>query len=710
MTDISKYSSRKSKFKNLISDHFDVFAILTIFLFFACLFIVKRNTFIHSYDEGYWKDRFEHSRYALPLSQRGLGDEGLYAYAGYKAINGSDPIKIVFDKPALGIFIIGTFIKIFNNPAYSGLILGFGVIIAFYYLAKRLLKNSKLALYSSILLFLSPILFSHFYISLLDLPQLLLLLLNLIFFYDSVFGERKNKGILLLSALLLGLSFEIKIPLFLPILILLEAGYLTFKKQITDLSFYILGLIISIFISFSVYFIHGYDFFGFIKVQKYILSIYLSSTLSVHVEAIWQFLLTGSFPDISSGIPKYIQEWSIMLAVFTILGIFFSVLILFSKKKIYWKGISVFILANCLILTIIPSYPRYVLIIFPFLILVTMEYLSKILKPRFFGVFISISVIYSLVVAALYLHPKPTEELGKFYINYSNNYFQDVYEENLADDSRPDLSRTEFFNKLYSTYQDASIYSVTVKELENNISRFDTEGEVTARFTYNTYFLGKYFEDKKIKLKKEDNQWQVVWDWNYVFNDYEPEYSFSLSRDIGERGKLISSLSGTFAQDKEGYLIEFNPSLMNPDQENEMLKFLSKISRKPTLSIQNAYLENVPVGKYIPLVTSLKTLSANEIKYLNEFKGIRLKKSPARIYTAMENREVIQNMRFKECCTLIYSAENYHGAKIINNPEYIFDEQLSGQDGGKLLMLNKENEVIRTIIDKKSKNGKDVSI
>jgi hypothetical protein len=69
----------------------------------------QREIFTSTYDATYWKDRVEHSRYVLPLSNRGIGDDNFYAYGGYKIFDGENPTKTVYDKPALGISILGFF-------------------------------------------------------------------------------------------------------------------------------------------------------------------------------------------------------------------------------------------------------------------------------------------------------------------------------------------------------------------------------------------------------------------------------------------------------------------------------------------------------------------------------------------------------------------------------------------------------------------------
>src|SRR3989344_7531433 len=111
---------------------FIIFFFLVIFTvqFFQVIYF-NRNTFIKKYDTAYWKDRYEHSQWQLPLSKRIIGDDGLYAYAGYKLISGSDPAVISPEVPPVAKYLFGVSILLFNNPAYASILFGVSTLILF---------------------------------------------------------------------------------------------------------------------------------------------------------------------------------------------------------------------------------------------------------------------------------------------------------------------------------------------------------------------------------------------------------------------------------------------------------------------------------------------------------------------------------------------------------------------------------------------------
>jgi hypothetical protein len=83
------------------------------------LLFANRATLTSKYDAVYWKDRYEHSQWRLPLSPRTLGDNGLYAYEGYQLTGGEDPTKYNAEIPPLGKYAIGAVIRATgNSPLY----------------------------------------------------------------------------------------------------------------------------------------------------------------------------------------------------------------------------------------------------------------------------------------------------------------------------------------------------------------------------------------------------------------------------------------------------------------------------------------------------------------------------------------------------------------------------------------------------------------
>lgn len=670
----------------------------------------QREIFSSTYDASYWKDRVEHSRYVLPLSNRGIGDDNFYAYGGYKIFDGEDPTKTVYDKPALGISIVGFFSYYLKNPAFSGLFFGIGSILLTYFIVYNLTKSREWSVAVSAFLLMDPLFSSNLSASLLDLPQLFLLLVNILLLI--LLKEKKKHRLLLIfsSGLALGLFAQVKIPVVFPIIFLMEILWLfkIFGKSAAVI--FVLGNVISVFAGYIPYAIHGYSMIEFLKIQKFVIAFYRDSNLPLHPEAIWQFLFTGISPGVADRIPSRVAEWSYLYPLATIVGIIYAVKSLLNKKEQYIvKMLAVVLIASLVIFTFIPSFPRYVILIMPFLYFFAVRaVMQSKLNIRVLLIITSL-LVYSLINSFYYFHQSPSSNLSYFYKNFTQQYFQDVYHEHLDRTTKSMYTRDEFNELTTDMFADAEIRNVEIIEGKYQYSPFDQKILVPIEIKYKTSYLGGFSEKKNIELIKENSKWKVKWNMSYILNDLADGDKVVSTRIIGTRGKIIDKSGVVLAEDTNGHLISINPELMDGSQEKKMLDLLSKTSRISEIDIQNAYLENPRPSSYIRLFTAFEKLSPTVLDQLSTYKGIKYETYPTRIYTNFD-QETITNTHFKECCTRIYSSYNYHGDTKKSGLELLHDKELSGYDGGSLVLTDKNGGKKRIVIEKKAKNGQDITL
>ncbi|EKD87578.1 MAG: hypothetical protein ACD_36C00015G0001, partial [uncultured bacterium] len=154
---------------------------LIILAHLALILFTNRALFFSTFDEAYWKDKYEHSQWKLPLSARTLGDDGLYLYEGFRLIRGGDPTLLNAEVPPLGKYLIGLSILIFGNGYWYGFLINTLSLITLLFLSNILLKNLLGALLVTTLIATDPLITSQFPLSMLDSLQLLFLLLTFLF-------------------------------------------------------------------------------------------------------------------------------------------------------------------------------------------------------------------------------------------------------------------------------------------------------------------------------------------------------------------------------------------------------------------------------------------------------------------------------------------------------------------------------------------------
>lgn len=695
--------------KNLLKKNWLLFfCFIIIALQFTQIVYFKRAQFLQNYDANYWKDRFEHSQWTLPLSKRIIGDDGIYSYAGYRLIKGTSIETTNANKPPVGIYLIGLSILFFKNPLFSELIVGVGTVICFYLLTLELLKDKRLALITTTLFTLEPFIFSNFTITLLDLPQLFFLLLHLIFLLYAVKNKKFGFLLTLISGLSLGFFTETKPPLLLPVIIVLESIYLYKQKYFWQFFPMAIGFTIGILVPYFRYFENGHNLIDYIKLHKYMASIYYSGHNQLFPLSIWQSLFVGFFPDVVSGQLTRIGNWWPLLPVITVIGLIQTVKIFFQKKSpLFLKGLAIFFLTILVIYTLVPSYARYLVLVIPFLYIFAAQVFKKYLtKPVFLGIFIIITIM-GLFYSAYLLIPIPDNTLQRFKYNFSHQYFQDIYQEDISTKSRLPYSQQQFREITQTALVNAGIVTVDFKELSRSIPYLGKNGQIKYLVTYTTLDLGKFSEEKTVSLTNEQGQWKVDWNWNLLLNSFTSGDSLVLDILPGKRGAIYDNNGKTVVKDANSFLIKINPEKIDTKREMTMLIFLNSVTAWEKMHLQNAYLENPLPNTYVNVATPFIQLTDKQMIELKSYPGIELITHNSRLYSQMPKAIPIENTSYTECCTRIYSSSNYHG---IEGMEKKYDKELSGYNGGTLSLIDKNGKLVRILINRKAKNGTDIVV
>lgn len=686
-----------------------IFCFVIILLHLFQIIYSQRALFTQGYDVPYWKDRFEHSQWVLPLSKRIIGDDGLFAYMGHDLANGGSLSGFDSEVPPLGKYFIGLSIKTFNNPLYYSIFFGLGSLALFYMIGIRIFRNKVNSLLAVSVLFLDPLFFSQFWQSALDIYQLFFLLAHVLFitYLINKKTDTDNKCIfyVLMSGFCLGLFAEVKFPILLPLILVIESIFFILRRTRREYLLYLVSLGSAILIVNIKFFLDGNSIIDFLGFQKYILFFYLKSQLVVNYGAIWQTLFSGNFPSVSSRELSRINEWWIAWPIISIVGLLASILFVFKKRTpLVLKGLGLFILGSLFILTIIPFYPRYMVIILPFLYLVAIKFVQPFFDKKKL-ILCLILLLFGFINSFFFLLPKPESSLNVFYYNLSHLYFHDIYQENIANNNVLGLTRSQFRYIANKAFDDGKIKGIDVKELNKNISVFSAKGDVRIGLTYITQDLGSFYEEKVVKLVQDDGKWKIKWDWNIILNGFSPEYRIESQIIAGKRGSIINNSNGVYlARDIDGYLLSVNPEKIDLKRERVMLETFFNYGYRGDVNFQNAYLENVLPNSFVPIMTLSQKISPEEKSLFLSYPGIVLTPYMSRIFAEID-AESIENNFYKECCTRIYSSYNYHGVKGF---EQKYDKVLWGYSGGRILIKDNKGAIIKVVVEKNKRDGKDV--
>ncbi|MBI2617165.1 hypothetical protein HYW55_03475 [Candidatus Gottesmanbacteria bacterium] len=356
-------------------------AILLGSIFWIVLLIYfGRSTFLRTFDYAYYGKIYSESQYILgPLSRRGIGDDGLYAYAGYYyLLKKGDISSVNFEHPPLGKYLIGVSIALFENERVINIFYFGGLLIVTYELGVILLKNRILASFAPAILSFDSLFTNQLFYSLLDLPFALFFVLAVV----TVLKGQENRSWFLVSNIAWGVAFSIRFfPSFVPIYCYI-LFWLYFNKSIQKKIFYqsavfIPGIYLLTHIAF--FFYHP-SFFEFMKHKIWMLSWFTGTT--IYFGNIWRNIFTGFYFD-PSGVFVANTHWNIILPV-----IFVLALASFKFQLTFWQSKKGFVYGLCLLYLLYVTFltnglQKFIMPVYPLIIVLalgTVEDLHSIIR------------------------------------------------------------------------------------------------------------------------------------------------------------------------------------------------------------------------------------------------------------------------------------------------------------------------------------------
>ena len=705
-------SSKKDWIPDRVGDDtkmkkFGSIGIIGFIFYLGIVLYANRGVYTSRFDPAYWKDRYEHSQWKLPQSQRGIGDEGLYLHEGYVLVNGADPTLYNAEVPPLGKYAIGASILLFGNGYLFGILATTAALVAFFFLAKSVLPKS-LALATTLLVAMDPLVTSQFAATMLESLQLLFFLVTCLL----VLSLLKQKSVLKIPAFILaigagfGAFSAVKFPLLSPVIgfCILAIIWQKTKRVAPILLFLAVSFIIYL-IPYLRYFLLGHTITNWLGVQKWVINFYLHANLLPNFGSFFTALTTGWIQNFFTRGWERAAEWSPVWPFIFIAALMWCL----QNRKKYRVLISTFLLAMGLY-SVIPFWTRYLVLFLPILYLVTIAAVAscaKKLLPFVVVLIVAVNGISSFRI----LFPTPQGMVNQFVYDWQHGFFQDMYEQ-LSNESQNNISRQAFHRVGLQTFSDAQIEKVKIISDPVIWSRFRTPQTIQFNITYTTRNLGSFTEATTLPIIKEKNRWRIPWNWNLLMNGFTDSAKLETKLQHANRGSILASDGAILAQDIPSFFVSVIPEKIDSKQEEIMLKFLETEfgERVAAIGLYRRYMQNSLPDQPVPLGVLMRSPDDKTYKKLLSYPGIqltpwfgRMKKSdPASITIG-----TIGNTQFFECCSLLYNTTAYNG---ISGLEKEYNDILKGENGGTLVLKDATGSVIRTLIHKEKRDGKTVRL
>lgn len=304
-----------------------------------------------------------------------LSDSDVYLATGLLYANGEDPSLYNFEHPPVIKYLFGFSLKYLNNPLIVQMIFGVMLIVLEYLLVKKVSSSISIALFSTLLLSLDPLLGELTSTPLLDLGQTVfaLLYVYLFLYSDNIYLQ----GILL--ALFAGTKFWIT-PLFFMALLFLYK----FIRRELKLKKYVAHVLVALAV-YSLFYTRSFILQGtnfnivwhMLRTLKYRLvhntSSFFGASIVLYTTSYWK-TWWGEMGWTRS------QVWSIFWPISLLTSVFLSARSILAKSVNPITLLTIVPVSYLLFLGVEAPFPRYFFIILPFAYFSLVYYLFRFIS------------------------------------------------------------------------------------------------------------------------------------------------------------------------------------------------------------------------------------------------------------------------------------------------------------------------------------------
>ncbi len=667
---------------------------ITVIAIILWSFFSYRWILTYHFDYTYFKDWYDHSQWQIPLSPRIMGDAELYQLSGYSLVTGGSPFQINPEVPPLVKYTYGLSILATDNPYYASAFFYFASIIGFGWLSWLAFPKNKSARLLSLLLFLlNPLFSSQIGQVGLDLPQMCFLFFHCIFLFlatrtatHTTNQKIKHTSFYFMSGVFLGAFTATKIGFFLPMIVLVDGWLLWQSKQLKWLFFLGLVSVVTYIAAYFPYFLHGHSLIEWLKAQKWMFDFYLSSHFSYLPGMIFPSLVVGYFIHWTEGLTA-IKEWTVVWPVSLILFFWTATQHFLSRKKTvviksdpkqtqFWNYLLCLVAGLVIMNIAIPFWPRYLLLILPFLLLIASKFLIRHRKMMFL-------VLALLLVQSLwYSFAQPQEMITLSTAAWQTESYAEVYNFT-THATQQKITRQNFVRTLQVVQNNLRDPDISITTHPVHSWPWQNEVVVPIDVTYHTV-LGNVDVPSELHLIREYNQWKIDWQWHSVLPNFDSYSQVILTQNIPAGGKLITSDAVTLSHQGSWPFISVIPNKVQdseaPNDELTALTFAQGPAIRVNLFVTHPGDLKVPIGFVIPLYES------DTLQRLSRDPSIFIDQRLTRVYDSTVSQSPNLNN--------VQNWEQYH-------------LELFGQMGGQILIKKPSGEKI-TFFEKEMKDGQNV--
>ncbi|WP_436876301.1 PBP2a family beta-lactam-resistant peptidoglycan transpeptidase MecA1 [Mammaliicoccus sciuri] len=273
--------------------------------------------------------------------------------------------------------------------------------------------------------------------------------------------------------------------------------------------------------------------------------------------------------------------------------------------------------------------------------------------------------------------------------------------------SKNDNGEVEMTDRPIKIYDSLGVKDINIKDRDiKKVSK--NKKQVTAKYELQTNY-GKINRDVKLNFIKEDKDWKLDWNQSVIIPGMKKNQSINIEPLKSERGKILDRNNVELATTGTAHEIGIVP---NNVSTSDYKAIAEKLDLSESYIKQQTEQNWVKDDTFVPLKT-VQDMN-QDLKNFVEKYHLTSQETESREYPFEEatthllgyvgpiNSEELKQKAFKG-----YKKDAIVGKKGI---EKLYDKELQNKDGYRVTIIDDQNKVIDTLIEKKKKDGKDIKL
>ncbi len=233
--------------------------------------------------------------------------------------------------------------------------------------------------------------------------------------------------------------------------------------------------------------------------------------------------------------------------------------------------------------------------------------------------------VFITVIPTLTPRPSPDVTANAYLSAWQQDAYETMYNL-LTSESQAAITLEDFTKRYLEVAANAAVDVGKVDYTINQVSDTAEGTRVDYQITLHSTLFGDIVRSTAMELRQQGGEWQVVWNETLILPELAGGSKLVLLNDLPVRGNVYDRNGSMLIGPSGASSIGINPSLVNPDQEKDMLSALERVTGLPSEYTITLYKNYGNADTYIPITdvpqgTNLSGISGYDAILVYSFSG-----------------------------------------------------------------------------------------